>query len=295
MNIFEPQGKDKIYRYIQNEINDPCKEVKKLIQQLYPPAQQYLDPDFCKVLADDFNPHFWELYLVSTFLELKFTLIPKKKSLGPDICISINNQQRVWVEAVTASAGEGKDAVEPPKYDGSVREVPDEAIQLRLLNALDKKREKYMKYVEREIIDPQNPCIIAINAAHVPSARLEHDIPRIIRSLFPIGDLRYHIDYESLKLIDTSYEYKDKVQKKSGENVKTTAFQDSSFSMISAIIYSCADAFNYPGCLGNSLLLCRNPLAVNPLPDGFLKAGIEYWCEGNDLNRKDWNVIDRFI
>ncbi len=103
MNIFEPQGKDEIYRYIQNEINDPCKEVKKLIQQLYPPAQQYLDPDFCKALANDFNSHFWELYLVSVFLDLEFTLIPKKKSLSPDICISIDDQQSVWVEAVGRS------------------------------------------------------------------------------------------------------------------------------------------------------------------------------------------------
>jgi hypothetical protein len=283
LSIFQANGTDEDYCTIKDEINPRCQEAKVFVSQLWQAAHSYLDPDLPAKLPNQFHQHFWEIYLAASLLELGLTLEQSSSSDGPDICIRSDSDLPVWVEAVTALAGQGVDAVQ--KAEPVVaRDVPDDQIKLRLLNAFDKKSKKYDVYKEKSWVGSKDPYIIAINAAQVPSAHLEREIPRIVRSLLPIGHPVLHIDKETRNIVDTSYERQEKVVKASGEGPETTSFLNPKFSGISAVIYSCIDTFN---C--RPLLLFHNPLAVNPVPLGFLKKGNEYWVEDQYLRNKNWN------
>jgi hypothetical protein len=287
-SIFEANGTDEVYCAIKDEINPRCQEAKVFVKQLWETAHSYLDPDLPVKLPNQFHQHFWELYLAASLLEIGLTLEHSSSPDGPDICIKSNDESRIWVEAVTALAGKGVDAVQIAEF-GVVRDVPDDQIKLRLLNAFDSKNKKYKKYKEKNWVDSKDPYIIAINAAQVPSVKLEREIPRIVRSLLPFGNSVLHLDKETLNIVDTSYEYQGKVVKASGMGPETTSFLNPELSGISAVIYSYADVFNYPMEISKSLLLFHNPLSVNPVPLGFLKTGHEYWVEDQHLRNKNWN------
>ncbi len=282
LGIFQANGVDEVYCAIKDEINPRCQEAKVFVSQLWQAAHSYLDPDLPVKLPNQFHQHFWEIYLAASLLEIGLILESSSSSDGPDICIKPNGLP-VWVEAVTALAGQGVDAVQKAEFG-------DDQIKLRLLNAFNKKSEKYDVYKKKSWIGSKDPYIIAINAALVPSADLEREIPRIVRSLLPFGHSVLHVDKETLNVVDTSHEYQGKVVKASGKGPETTCFLNPKFSGISAVIYSCADAFNYPTEISKSLLLFHNPLAENPIPLGFLKKGHEYWIEEHQyLRNKNWN------
>lgn len=286
-SIFASSGTDETYCAIKNEINSRCREAKVFTEQLFEKTHQYLDPDIVKELPGQFHQRFWEIYLAASLLEAGLSLQHSNGRDGPDICIQVDGESKVWVEAVTASPGQGSDAVQEAEF-GTVRSVPDDQIKLRLLNAFAEKSRKYERYRGRNWVGLNEPYIIAINAAQVPSARRELQIPRIVRSLLPFGFQVLHLNRENLELTDTSYEYQGEVVKISGTEVETTSFLNPKYSGISAVIYSCADVSNYPIEISNALLLFHNPLAVNPLPIGFLKKGHEYWVE-QYLKNKNWN------
>ena len=263
-------GRDEVYCAIKNEINPHCQKAKVFVDRLWATAHSYLDPDLPDKLSNQFHQHFWELYLATSLIEVGLALEHSSSSDGPDICIKPTDDSCIWVEAVTAGAGQGIDAVQEAK-SGTTRDVPDDQIKLRLLNAFDKKSKKYNTYKEKNWVDSKDPYIIAINAAQVPSASLELEIPRIVRSLLPFGHQVLHLDRESLQMDSSRYSYQGNIVKLSGKSPETTSFLNPKFSGISAVIYSCRDAFNYPTEISKDLLLFHNPLAVNPLPLGFLK------------------------
>ncbi len=59
---------------------------------------------------------------------------------------------------------------------------------------------------------------------------------------------------------------------------------------ISAVVYSTAEGFNWNGVLGGDLTLIHNPLAISPLPRGFLGVGHEWWRDGDQLVRQDHSM-----
>jgi len=287
-SIFQVTGKDKTYCDIKNEINPRCKEAKIFVESLWKEANSYLDPDLVDKIKNDFHSHFWELYLAKSLLDIGLNLKPSNSSDGPDICIKDSNDLHIWVEAVTALSGNGIDAVKRSEV-GVVRDVPDDQIKLRLINALNEKKKKYDGYRNKNWINVKDRYIVAINAALVPSARLETEIPRIIRALLPFGHQVLSFNKETANIVDISYNSQETVVKASGKGVETTSFLNPQFSGISAVIYSCADVLNYPTEISKSLLIFHNPLAENPLPLGFLKNGYEYWVEDQYPKSKNWN------
>lgn len=286
-SIFEADGTDEVYCAIKDEINPRCKEAKIFVEALWKKSHSYIDPDVLAELPIQFHQRFWEIYLAASLLEAGLNLEHSIGRNGADICIKANDESRIWVEAVTASPGQGNDAVQEAELR-VVRDVPDDQIKLRLLNAFSEKSRKYKRYRDRNWVSATEPYIIAINAAQVPSARLEREIPRIVRSLLPFGHQVLHLDRKTMEIQGSSHNYQGAVIKTSGTEIETTSFLNAEYSGISAVIYSCIDAFNYPSEISRALLLFHNPLALNPVPLGFLKMGNEYWVESY-LRHQNWN------
>jgi hypothetical protein len=293
VSLFEVAGTDEVYEYVRTEVNTQCREAKSFVESLWARANTYVDPDLPLKMPREFHQRFWELYLASAFLDSGLPLVPRRSErvvAGPDLCVSMRPETRIWVEAVAALPGTGPDAVHEGT-PGIAREVPDDPIKLRLLNVFDEKCRKHASYLEKGVVGASDPYVIAINAAMVPSAMLEREVPRIVRSLLPIGDGIVHLDRRSLKAVGSGHKYQSSITKLSGGEVPTDLFLDCRFRPVSAVLYSCADAFNHASETGAELLLLHNPLALNPLELGFLRRGREFWVELT-LKEETWPLSD---
>jgi hypothetical protein len=274
---------DAEYNTLRNSDWLPAVEARRFIEDSWPAAEPYLDVDFRSKAARCFHPHFWELYLVTvantTGLSLRARRARGGSDDGPDILLASG----VAIEAVAAMPGIGPDAVTEGET-GVARSVPDEGISLRLLNAVDEKRRKLDRYRSTQVLDPQAPFVIALNAARVPSARLEMPTPRIVRALFGIGHMQVHLSHDTLEHVATSHGRKDFIAKSSGAQVPADGFlSSSSFAGISAVLYSCVDSVNRPAKLGADFVLVHNPNASAPIPTGALPARNEYVLHGDEL------------
>ena len=69
------------------------------------------------------------------------------------------------------------------------------------------------------------------------------------------------------------------MRKASGEKVDTDIFVKPEYEHISAVLFSNVDVANRTPVPGDDFIIVRNPLALKPLPDDFLKLGREYWAE----------------
>lgn len=288
--LFEADGNDNLFNALKSGTSPMRKEAKDFIQRLFEKTYLYLDRNLANDLRNQFHQRFWEMYLVAALLDTGKEL-ERSRCTGPDICIESVNLPKIWIEAIAPQSGSGVDAVQEVR-PRVVSSVPDDKIQLRLLNAFDEKFRKFKKYIGKNLVSCNEPCVIAINAALVPLARPDDDdVPRIVRSLLPIGNPVVTISRHTLEIISCGYTYKPSISKASGAQVPTTAFLDPEYSFISAVIYSDVDVLNHPQELGRALLLFHNPLAKNPLPLGFLKCGCEYWVENDELKDRNWNEV----
>jgi len=182
-------------------------------------------------------------------------------------------------------AGTGADSV--PNYSsGQAQEVPAEKILLRLRGAIEDKYKKYLGYLEKRIVSPNDYFVIAVNGGLIPHSILETDPPRIVSALFPLGERFVTIDRNTMEVIDTGFGYRGKLIKQSGSEVPTTLFTSDDYRCISAVLYSNSDAGNHPSALadvGSDFTVIYNPFAKNPMPRGVLPSGRDYVVENEHL------------
>jgi hypothetical protein len=279
--FFEEGAASRVYCDVRDGINDWCRDARDFTESIWPRCEAYLDPEVRNDARQSFHQRWWEIYLSHVLLDSGVALVPRQSKpfarKGPDLLALVKNR-RFWIEAVTASAGVGPDAVSESE-PMLVRDVPHEGIKLRLQSAISEKLRKYSTYRTKGLLGEGEGYIVAINAAQVPSAVLERSVPRIVSVLFPIGIEVVQLDVQTGQFTDMSYQYQECVVKRSGTTVPTTTFLDESSSGISAVLYSCSDAWNRPASPGVDFVLVHNPRSLVPLPHGLLRRGLEYSAE----------------
>lgn len=275
-------------KYLLVRDNPRFHEQKLFLESLWQVFLPYADPKFKNELALQFHPRFWEMYLACTLLELGFDLVPRNSAYGPDIQINLHDK-RVWIEATAPDAGFGGDVV--PGYselENSIQfiQVPEEQMILRLTNSFYKKCQRYEKYASSGLISNNDVFVIAINGFDIPHILGEDEIPYIVKSVLPFGNLTVSIDIEEMKPTEQFYQYRGHIQKKSGSEVPTKAFQDPSYSFVAGILYSTAELWNLPRSLGEDFLFVHNPTANQGLDKGWISRGRSTWVEDNQLRFK---------
>lgn len=283
--LFEPMQAASEQKYLLVRDDPRFHEQRLFLESLWRVFSPFADPNFKSALALQFHPRFWEMYLACTLLETGFDLIPRKSASGPDIQIMLNHK-RVWIEATAPNAGIGDDAV--PGYSNfedaiEVIEEPEEQMILRLTNSFYKKCNSYKRYVTSGLISKNDVFIIAINGFDIPHILGEDEIPYIVKSVLPFGNLTVTIDIDEMKPIDQFYQYRAHIQKKSGANVPTKAFQDSHYSFVAGVLYSTAELWNHPSSLGEDFLFVHNPIANQGLEKDWISRGRSVWVEDNEL------------
>jgi hypothetical protein len=128
--------------------------------------------------------------------------------------------------------------------------------------------------------------VIAINGFDIPHIFSEDEIPYIVKSVLPFGDLTVTLDIKEMKPIDEFYAYRGHIQKRSGANVSTKAFQDPTYAFVSGVLYSTAELWNLPRCLGSDFLVVHNPIANQRLDKAWISRGRYFWVEDDQLRFK---------
>lgn len=280
-----PDATDPEYGTLATSNWKPVVEARDYLESVWPRVQPYLDDDFLSKAARAFRPHFWELYLCAALLDAGKRLTPRSERGGGDSGPDFLLAEGIYIEAVLATAGAGADAVSEAPL-GVASDVPDDAIRLRILNAIDKKRRQLENYRDADLVPADAPFVIAVNAGAVPSARHENTIPRIVRALLPFGDLRVHINPSTFEQLGTSYQYENAVFKQEGASVPTDGFLSANLlAGVSAVLYSCADPLNNLTDVGADFIVVHNAHAINRMPLKYLPAAYEYSVEGDLLTR----------
>ena len=272
---------------------------KEWIEKLWEQYEPYADSHFTEDFKRQFAQRSWELYFGATLLNHGFKL-GSNRGTGPDFDVRNENDERLsWVEAISIEQGNGNDRV-PDMIWGVVQNVPEEEMMLRITNALDKKFKKYQAELKKDIIKNE-PYVLAINRSNI--GFLDPVIPLILKVLFGIGHLTLKLSVNGVKQEnpESFWSGRPSVAKKSGENIPMLFFVDQAHAGISAIIYSVNSILNSPHTaneMGENFVIVHNPLARNPLPDGFFPFGDEYKVQGDQINKirqaKVWNRNNLF-
>ena len=271
---------------------------KNFAEKLWVKYHPYADSNFLIEIGNSFHERFWEMYLACTLLQNNICLEKKRTNKGPDIQVKFGIST-IWIEATAPRGGDPDkpdSVVQPLMTPGKIvgGKVPDDQIILRYRNTIQEKyNNKYNRYLTNDIISSVDCYVIAINGCQIHCSRVENNIPRIVRSVFPFGLQVVTINTKSHEVVGTSHQYRPSITKASGKSVDTNIFLNQNYQNISAILFSNADVGNQVDPFGQDFVCVRNPYALNPLPNNFLCIGSEYSVSiGNMiLNHKNWRDI----
>jgi hypothetical protein len=238
----------------------------------------YADQNFPEKAKHEFYPRMWEMVVCWAFIQ--HGIRPdKERSEGPEFSFMVGGQ-KVWVEAIAPGPGMTIDAVPPlacitDPRDISIKEVPEEAIMLRLTGALHKKRGKYETDVQKGRIGAHDSYILALNGAQVIRGHAEGDLPYALKVALGIGNLTVSFDPVKNELKGVMRQRMTHITKRT-ESVPTSAFLMPEYSGITGLIYSGFDIFNVREPLSAGMFYVGNPLAANRLPDGALPFFVKH-------------------
>jgi len=256
----------------------------EFVQDLFARTASFLDARLSKDLLVHFPERLWEMCVVALLLEAGVELAPTAerpfRKQGPDILLA---HEKTWVEAISVGAGSGPDRLVPiAPSGGRALQIPDESITLRLTNGIAEKSRQGRSYFENGLLGPDDPFIIAINAGEVPYARHEQEPPRIVKALYPLGNLEIILGSEG-SVLGSRYQYRPQIRKKGGAGVSTSFFLSPDSAHVSAVLYGCVNEYNRPRSLRGAAILVHNLNARNPLPPRTIRVGREYVADGDRL------------
>ena len=167
--------------------------------------------------------------------------------------------------------------------------MPQEQIILRLTNALATKQTKWTQDLQKGRVREDDGYIVAINGRSIRHCWYGGSMPYIVNALYGFGNLAAIIDKKSLEIVETKYLHRPSIGKASGTSISSQPFAADECGEVSAVLYSNADAANYPKRLGGDFLILHNEKPNVPLPRETLKFAREYWLDPEQLCMRKWN------
>jgi hypothetical protein len=244
---------------------------KAFVESLWLRFKHLADVHFLEDARNHFLQRFWEMYLAVTLQERGFD-VRKHGGEGPEYYAETKTG-RLWFEAIAPGPGTGPDQV-AQLVPGMASRVPTEEILLRFTNALAEKRQRYAAALRKGIVAADEPYILAINSRGIRHAPYGNTMPYYVQAFLPIGPLAFSIDKQSGELVDSFYQHRPHLLKKSGATVSTMSFLDDSAPFCSAALHSGVDCANHPDTLAGDFSILFNPRAAVPLNEADFA-----WCE----------------
>lgn len=273
--------------YIQTAVY--MKETREWYEDNWPKVYKYLDKDFLDQfrLETEHRARAWEFYLAVVLLRYGFLLQEKTWKFGPDFCIELSSQKRIWVEAVTCGRGE-VDPVEPYplmesgkmySFSGNIEDV-NRPRALRITSAVAEKLEQFKKYLARSAesrVDVGDYLVVAVNGFLIQ--HLTEPGMLFKRAVFGQGpDVFVNIPGKD-ELEGGYYKSVPTIPKTAGTkqyNIPATFMEMDEFSILSAVLY-CGNTISscllngYP--IGDDFLFAYHSNPNNSIPDGTFRFG----------------------
>lgn len=249
----DPKYKDMDDYYIASA---SIPERKLAFDKLWGNFRELADKHFLSDIKRNFHDRSWEMYIGDFFKQNEKKVYSGNS--GPDFILNSS----IYVECVVSTLGQN---LKPPQLNEG-HTIPNKELQLRIRSSIENKKEQYEKWWKDKAIESNRPYILAINTfLHYP----EHPIiPRIIQSLFGVGDFKLLIDRRTEET-ESIIEYEDNLIKSNGSKVEKSIFNTDSYSFISAIIFSSNDVLNSILSVKDNnwddLQIVKNPNATNPI------------------------------
>jgi hypothetical protein len=259
--------------------------VRSHLRVLWEKYSAYVDPRFLAEIGHHFHQRYWEMRLGCTLLDLGFVLKPAKHQ-GPDFDARTSAGKHVYIEAVAVRSGVGSDAVPGPNYRANMAErYPTDQIVLRTLAAIDNKSRQHASHVNRGIIDPAVPYVIAVNIGGIPGAFVGGNPPTLAQACLGVGSLMVVFDPDGVSKV--LLDRRDAISKASKCEVDTRIFLNSEYSWLTGALLSDVSAFRLPLGTGDFQFF-HNPGAKRPVDRGWLPVGSEHWVAGNRIHNHYW-------
>ena len=248
----------------------------------------YLCPEGPDQLPREFRAQFheraWELYLIAACdgAGCKMATPPPA---APDICLTLPNGTRCWIEAIAAS-----DGVDPTLFHYPVPMPPqlsyrlnDNAMLARYASAFSTKAAKVEGYRTKGIIGVQDAVIIAIYTGKIDCAdHYDVFIPMVAKALFPIGDPQLRVPVQpSNEAVTETWASKPDIVKYNGARIETAEFTKAENAPISAVLYATDHILGMSWDPAAALSLIHNPLATVPVPQAMLPLRGEMWIDAD--------------
>ncbi len=280
-SLFDSQKMDDLYSRLRD---DPAgSDLKDKIEDLWNEYKLFAPKRFLIEAQINFHQRWWEMYLtvglLHVFKNSGINIETSNRDRGPDIRINLPDGRAIWIEAIAPHPGKGDDRIPEHDEDG-VFDLPKNECLLRLAQGITAKKEIFEGYKNNTIVNPEDPCIIAISSCAL--YQLGHLLDFPCSALLGVLNGAHNMVLSKSKPPFVSK--RQGIVKASGNSVPVCILEDSSFDVISAFMYSSEDPLNAPLDAESTFKIFINPNARNPLPKSFLKdIQIETWnCEETD-------------
>ena len=285
MNFFNDQviGESETYARIRDRPEDwPIKSQIEGFWQIY---KSYAPRNFKKEVQRNFHQRWREMFLSVGMINLGFNIITSRKDKGPDLRIQNISDQNIWIEAIAPRSG-SKDHVIPDMRSG-IHDLPESEFLLRLTSAVDSKKSKFVDYLSKGVIKEDDVCIIALSACDLKQygSLMNTPIPALLKILAGGGSLTLTKDRSYIAP-------RENIIKNSGADIEVRLFEDPSFDLIAAILYSVSDPLNSPDKPEDTFQLFINPLAKSDV-SRINFHGIDLWFQS--VKQEDYSMWSRKI
>lgn len=276
---------DPIFVSLRDNTNAWTVSARAQFRADWPRVASFLDKDFATKMQRQLLAHYWELYIAVASLEGGLSLVPCAARQGRDAGPDLLTVDGMAIEAVLAMAGSGADAVSEGE-DGVARSVPDVEICLRLSNAVNSKVAVHTRYLRDEVLQSDQPYVIAVGGSAIPSARSEMIVPRMVRVLFGIGFPMAQIDPVTMQTGPLVHGAQERIHKRLGAPVATDLFcRADATPGVAAVLYAASDPWNRPVRAGEDIVAIHNPCPTAPIALGALPTAFKYHRRDGTVER----------
>lgn len=251
MSIWDTSGKDKYYEHYRTSSHA---DLRKWVDEAYVKVAQYLDKGWVDNLRSaEFYSRLWELELAEWFMLTGLKMIPTN-GVGFDFCIELEDDSKVWIEAVYSYPDEELKEIEKKALaSNGASDVPREQVALRYSSSLfhkaNKIKEKYLDSVG------DNDRVLVAVSSFGPDAGMWKTRDIFELAILPINFQLVHISTNGKPLDQSlprpSHQLKTEMAKATGTLVKKEfLYPGTEFPHVDGVMFS--EASNLQSLLGVS-------------------------------------------
>jgi len=228
---------------------------------LWPQFEPYADRHFLTDIKLQFHQRTWEMYVGNVFLKNNLQIVSDE--MGPDFLVN-SGGKNIYVECIAPNTGDKGSPYSVPELKvgreiASVQDVPFDKMILRITQAINEKRQKYLGWIGKDWFKQDIPYVIAINSGAMRFPQNYLGIPLVIKALFGLEFLQVNQNRQS------SFTWRNDIPK-GDSSVSVTYFANDSFKEVSGVIFSDKAVLNHPDEIGDDCIFINNPYASNPCP-----------------------------